>query len=498
MRRQPEFARRLERATGPLGKLPVVLSAVAAIPFVLFGLFVAGKGIQQWNSGQQEGIFFALFGVVFAGIGVGSVVYTARRRHKLHDVAAQLEQTQDRPWLLNPNWASGRISGSNRAAMLAGWGIGIVWCLVSSPVLFAIPKELAKGNTLVLLALVFPLIGLGLLGWAATMTTRYWRYGRSSLEMNTLPGVLGGEIRATLVSQKPLPHDAMVRITLRNIRRTTSGSGKNRSTTERVLWEDSIDVPSAGMTLRPDGYGLALQLQIPFDAKASDPLASNDCTLWRLLAHADLRGADFSAQFDVPVFETHESDSSLTSGTLSRKRNAGLPLLGSEVALSAGIEVCPSAAGGIEIYFPPARNKAAACTVTLLGGIFGAATWLLISHAPIFFTCVFGLAPLALLIASFNMWFGSMRISASAQGVGVTKKLLGIGRRHFIAREEIESLAINSGMRSGSTTYWDVRLRRKAKSSTIVNVMGIRIAPSIRERRDAERLLTRLEDVLGL
>lgn len=501
MKTRRGFEQRLQHATGPLGTAALVLHVVLALPFLGFGLFVAGEGISRWSQGRGDGLPMTLFGLVFGAMGIGIVALAARRRRNLRGLSDRLEAQPDEPWHLNEDWASGRIQGAGRAQVVFAWAFGSIWTLLSAPAVIVLPRELARGNHGALAVLLFPLVGLLILGFAVVATARYRRHGRSVLEMDLMPGVLGGDFRATLLSQHPLPRDATLRVTLRNIRRTTSGSGKNRSTSERVLWEDHVDLAGSSMSRRPDGHGLGIHMRVPCDAEPSDPIPSRSCILWRLLAHADLAGADFSTQFDVPVFETPASDASLTSKALSRQRGAtDAPVgAGAGEAEPSSIEIEPRGDGGFEIHLPAARNKGAATTVTLLAASFGAATWFLTSHAPLLWSIVFGAVALGLLVGSLNMWLRSTRVVVGPDGVSLTTRLLGVGRTRFVPREAVTRVSLESGLQSGSTSYWDVRLHHSGpRHGAITRLAGLRIGPSIRDRREAERLVERVEDALGL
>jgi hypothetical protein len=470
-------------------------TALFALPFAGFGLFAAAHGIDAWGSGREDGVLLTLFGLAFVGIGVGIVAMARRGRRRCEEIGEQLERNADRPWLVNEDWASGEIKGKSRATMWVSWVFALAWCSFSMPLVFALPAEVDKGNELALIGLLFPLSGLGMLAWAAVATARYRRFGRTRLQMQTMPGVLGGELRVCLDCEKPLPREASVRATLCNIRRTVSGSGKNRSVSESALWEDYVDVPASRMTLRPDGYGLDMRMQVPFDTRASDPLIGSDSILWRLSLHAELPGADFSTQFDIPIFETPESDPSLTSGVLSRKRTSGRSTAPSRDNTHSSIGLRETASGGIELYFPPARNKGAATTVTLMTAVFGSASYFMIGHTPLLFPIVFGSVSLLLLFGCVNMWLSSLRVGVEPQGVTVTKKILGIPRSQHVPRGEIARISIDTGMRSGNTTYWDVRLRL---GSDTRRSSGPRIGPTIRDRHEAEELCQRAEAILGL
>ena len=85
------------------------------------------------------------------------------------------------------------------------------------------------------------------------------------------------------------------------VRPRTTGSGKNRSTPETVLWQDQHQT-AGGMT-----DAIAVRFAIPADRRATDDTDPDDQIVWRLNTRAELPGVDFAAQFEVPVFKTTPS-----------------------------------------------------------------------------------------------------------------------------------------------------------------------------------------------
>ena len=76
--------------------------------------------------------------------------------------------------------------------------MAVFWNLISTPLLFAIPEELDKGNTAILLAGLFPAVGLGLLVWAAKATRRWLAVGATPLTLDPYPGSIGGQVAGSI------------------------------------------------------------------------------------------------------------------------------------------------------------------------------------------------------------------------------------------------------------------------------------------------------------
>lgn len=167
---------------------------------------------------------------------------------------------------------------------------------------------LGKGNLWLLLFMLFPAIGLVLAGWAVFCVLRWLKFGQSEFQMADVPGRIGGQLAGVVrTSAKVRPEDGF-HLALRCVRRITTGSGKQRNTTERVLWEDQQTVMHELLEDEPDVSAIPVIFQVPADCQPSDDRDANDQTLWRLTASAKVPGIDYSATFEVPVFATARSD----------------------------------------------------------------------------------------------------------------------------------------------------------------------------------------------
>ncbi len=241
---------------------------------------------------------------------------------------------------------------------------------------------LREGNRAALIALLFPAVGVGLLVWAVRATIRRRRYGTSVLELGTLPAVVGHALEGTLRTPAGLRPPEGFRVVLSCIRRVTSGSGRNRSTSERILWQEERRATASGV-------GVPVAFAIPTDATPSDPGRSDDRTLWRLEVSAEVPGVDYAAGFEVPVFRTAESALPRTETEQAVAARSAVP---ADYRQPAGSRILVSRTRrGTEIYFPPARNPGMAASLTVFTLIWAAAIWATIAFdAPLIFPIVFG------------------------------------------------------------------------------------------------------------
>jgi hypothetical protein len=489
--RQPTSAR--------VGSRGFAFLIVFALAFIGFGLFALGAGLEEWSGGDaNEAAIPLLLGASFTLVGVGIIAFARKARGAARQLEARKARHPDAPWLWNEDWSGGRLCSSTRARMTFAWLFALVWNGVAIPIAVIAPGEIFdEGNHAAAICLLFPLVGAGLLVWAVRETLRWRRFGESLFEMSQLPGVLGGEVAGVLHVREGLG-DGALSARLSCIRRYVTGSGKNRSTHEDIFWSDEQNLPAMALRRGPNGHALDLRFAVPYDAKPSDPEPSDDYILWRLEVTASLPGVDYAAQFDVPVFETAESQRERTAEVLSREAVRGADL--SMGVSASSIRVEHGSQGGVEIHFPAGRHKGAAFLVTPFGLVFGGVTIVLFAQsAPVFFALVFGAFSALILYAALALWAGSTRVIARGDGVEVRHLLLGIGRTRFFSVDSIAGVALEVGMRSGRTIYWDLQLRRKgAPLGSRSSRRGQRIGGRIRDKAEAERLAEQIRRALGL
>jgi Protein of unknown function (DUF3592) len=246
---------------------------------------------------------FALFATIFGTIGYGTIYFvfwSARYRRK----EQQLEQNYpNEPWNHRPEWNSGTIVSSDRSGVLVTAIFALIWNGVSLPLVFIIPREVAKGNALAVVGLLFPLVGIGLLGLTAYMILRWSRFGRSYLTLRTNPARLGGTLEGEIQISVPLPKQTQIKLKLVCEKITYSGSGKRSKSRSETLWHSETTVqPAVLMAMPTRNTQVPVSIPIPLQLPASSSKGYGEHIKWSLTASAEIPGVDYSALFEVPVF----------------------------------------------------------------------------------------------------------------------------------------------------------------------------------------------------
>lgn len=425
----------------------------------------------------------SMFGLVFGGVGL---VMLGGGLLKLIDGLRESKlrrQSPDEPWLWQAKWQAPRLRSTAEHAW-SGLGFAVLWNLVSWTVCILAVSSGEATWPVFLIAAIFPLIGVGMAGWAAHAWLQRWKWGVSELELATFPGVLGGPLAGVITVSRAIEARDGINVRLACVRSEQRGKHK----TDVTVWDCEHTIVRQLTT--PDG----LQTLIPakFVIPRDLPDSNADDVTWRLSALAATEGIDFHAEFDVPVFETTVSSSTpaqavLDDGTLFA------PISLKTIASGARARIEEDSPNRKSLLFPIARHRGMTVFLTLFAiGWISVCIGLWFTDAPRFFPIVFSLS--ALLIIPFMMAtvLESIRLEFGRHGVSVSRRIAGFGRDRSFAPSEIAAVsAVKSGMTYGETAYWNVELRDRQEQRH-------KLATAIPQRQHAQRLAEEVAAMVGL
>jgi hypothetical protein len=463
------------------------------LPFAGVGVVTGIAGIRRVLQGNwREGIVLTLAGVLFAGVAAAGYTLLVVGRRKLKERESLQARYPDQPWLWQADWASGRIDDSSRGTLWTAWFFAIFWNLISFPIGFVGARTAwQEGNPAAYLALLFPLVGSGILVWAIRATLRYHKYGISRLELSTIPGTIGRTIAGTVRVTSILEPEGFD-VSLSCIRRLTTRSGRDTSTSETILWQAESRV--RGEQTR-DYSGLATRIpiifRIPADAQASDSNNPRDQVVWRLKLSASVPGVDYESVFEVPVFRTPASELPPSPSEALNAEDQASALADYRQPADSRITVT-SNRRGTEILFPAFRNPGAAVSLTVFTLLWTAIVAGLVHfHAPMLFPIVFGLFEVLLVIVTLQIWFGVSRVTADTGTLLLAKGYFYPGREWRMSAAEIADVSTKIGMQAGSKPYYDLVIVRK-------DGKRVTAGHSVRDKREAEWLAAKIKSALGL
>jgi hypothetical protein len=400
--------------------------------------------------------FKSIFVFVFGGVGFG-LLYAAFRAPKEKD--ATLPQYVDAPWLLNDDWQSATMRSDSKAAMWGAWAFAGFWNLVSAPLPFVLFDEVTnKQNYIALVGLLFPLVGIGLLGWAIARTLEWRRFGPAPFTMDPFPGAIGGHVGGAIDLNLPFDPQARFQLTLTSLYSHESGSGKNRSRKEKAKWQDKLVAhaePSSG------GTRLTFRFDVPDALDESDAHQDDESYhLWRLNLKADLAGPDIDRDYEIPVYATGAESRWVSAHAARNARSEQNKIDDAAVIKAVDIR---SGAGGREIFYPMGRNLGSSLVGFIIGGIFASVGGFLMVHeGHPFFGGIFGLVGSIIAIVSFYMMFNSLEVSQDGMSIRTVRRILGIPiKRRSMRRDSFVRFSRNSSMQSRSgnkhVMYYSIR-----------------------------------------
>jgi len=425
-----------------------------------------GRWLQQaWSTGQPVTVFVdpeapsesvidrklrlglvgfkSIFVVVFGGAGGALLGYTLFGRGRRNSDASA---DADKPWLMNNAWQSESVRSDSRAGVYTSWGFALLWNAISAPLPFAAYHEIVdKQNYAILIGLLFPLVGLGLIGWAIRRTLEWRRLGAAPVVLDPFPGATGGHVGGTVELRLPFDPARNFELTLTSVRSYVSGSGKNRSRKEKALWQDQRFAHAEPGAL---GTRLSFRFDVPAGLDSSDALRDGDeYVLWRLNLHADMPGADIDRNYDIPVYATGEQSRRLPARVVGAARDRQHRL--DDAAVGEALRLTDGYAGK-ELHFPMGRNPGAALAALVFGAAFAGAGWFLGSaEGETVFGAVFGLVGVLVGLAGLYSGLNSLHVTAGTTEITSVRRVLGIPvKRQSLRRDEFSGFRYAPSKRS--------------------------------------------------
>lgn len=380
-----------------------------------------------------------------------------------------------KPWLLKPEWRRPFLEAKEAGGAAVLWFFTIVWNGISWVATWAVVTEDHADNG-VYFVLLFPFIGVFLL-WAAIYQTIKWRkFGRVRFVPSGLPGAIGGYLGGVIEVPARLVLESDARVALRCVRRVTRGSGKNRSTSESVLWEKEELVARDQFLGSVNRTDIPVLFYIPPDCPPWSDDDPNNQVVWRLVGSAAVPGVDFSASFEVPVFVTGETAAPPEPGRpLLAEYRSGGPADAAMLA-NAGVKVL---ADGFAFGVGHLAMTRVVTTVIFLG-LAALFLFFLFSGAafPILaMTAFFG--GIAGLFAG-DIWSGRFELRLLGNEVVVTQFRPWGAKVTRVPRPEVAAVRTHLSMSTGETRYYRL---------TLVGHEGLDLrAPAAGEGFDARKL----------
>ena len=419
------------------------------LPFVAGGLLALVQGIRQYGK-SRDAFGPIIAGSVFTLVGLLIMVGAAYAALTAGKTDALKSQNPDKPWMWREDWMRGVIKDSNKGQAIGFWIFALLWNSIAFPFAFLAIPQISKQNLAPLVVFIFPFIGVFLVIGAIYRTARSMKFGTSLCRLDRVPIAPGRSCSGAIELNTDATPQNGYRIRIASVRATTTRTGKNRSTTERVLWDEEIAVsPSAAMR-SPAGARVPFKFVTPPDAHPTDESDTYDRYLWRLSATAEFPGVDYAAQFDIPVFQTGESADPAEFADFQQRHRAEAAR--QPVEQIPGVEITKLPTGGEQFRIRAKKT---------FGGIVGSLIFLMLWNAGVAAMIHFGvnwigtgvviLFDLLFILATIDYLVGLTTVTVDGSGVQIRRAWLGAGMTRSYESAAIASIdGVTAGQANNS------------------------------------------------
>ncbi|HET9743248.1 MAG TPA: HEAT repeat domain-containing protein [Terriglobales bacterium] len=485
-----------------VSKAGAIFLGIFALPFL--GMGIAAMIAFQSNPQRLGANAATAFAACFVLLGI-ALIYGAISGYRNLSAMAKLQaEHPNSPWLWRADWQQSRTLGQKRNTAVGLWmatvlGGGLLSLLGSSILNTKTAKDAEAGFAFLC---AFGVAEVLLLFFAIRATLGRERYGKTYFEFDSLPFTPGAQLTGHIHLRLPVYAQHGFTLRLSCLRRVITGSGKNQSTHNFPLWQQEQNVATALLGTGDLGTTIPVSFSLPGDAYETNNDNLRDRVLWTLHAQADVPGVDFSEDYELPVFRLGDAAKTGNSSRVFQTAFGASAAVATAPAAVADDEPIQQPAkvscqitrdwNGTKFYFPPFRNPAQSLVMVGVLIAWSAAVYALsLSRAPLFFTIIFGLVDLILLIAVPRSIFSSITIRLGSDTLTLQRSFLDLGQPKSIAFSDIAGILPVAGQGSGSKAYYSLRLSTKnGKQWTLVN--------GITDRQEARWLVTRLESLAGL
>jgi hypothetical protein len=272
--------------------------------FVLSGLFFIYLALTgEADPDDRMAYYFALLMGSFFTIGGSVMLYNIRREYADLQVASKLQSAAPgRPWMWRSDWAAGYSVEVLREGHQQLWLWTIGWGLITTAVLWEARRGMPEvpGLRTVMAAVVSGAIVLLSIATYRTLSTR--RYGDVRLYLHANPYRLAGTVSATLKATSKLAPTGPMKVTVAYVHEYVTHTGRASFTHENILWSDTCSIETAAMTMSSGTVEVPIHFKLGGDVDSTDDAIHSNRHYWRIDAEAPVKGIDFKARFEIPVW----------------------------------------------------------------------------------------------------------------------------------------------------------------------------------------------------
>jgi hypothetical protein len=210
-----------------------------------------------------------------------------------------------KPWTQRDDWAEGMVVQEGTFDMCLLIAFTVIWNIIGWGIAsFAVWSEWGTTD-IPWFVLVFPAVGIGFVIWTVRTWIRKRKFGIGIFHCKTMPFYLGDRLQGTIETGVPIKNQTSKEffIQLNCVKRTTliDQEGDDR-VSEKNLWSQKQTV-FGSMSGTGATFQISVNVDIPADLPPTELNPEDDRTLWRLHITSPVKGVDYAAQFEVPIYK---------------------------------------------------------------------------------------------------------------------------------------------------------------------------------------------------
>lgn len=204
------------------------------------------------------------------------------------------------PWMWMEEWVQKKIMRRTYPLCALTWIAAAVFNLGCLPAYLCATNVGMQGQRDRIWPL--PIFGAAWVACAVYDSLKARKFGRSYLEIDTLPGTIGGSFRGTLVVIGSVASINQIQLTM--LCKTKHREGRESSA--RTLWKTSQTIQPDTPAYGQDQLRVPFEIDIPSDCLPCDDSNPKAIVYWQLRAKAAIPGINLDTTFRVPIFRRPE------------------------------------------------------------------------------------------------------------------------------------------------------------------------------------------------
>lgn len=341
------------------------------------------------------------FGIVGFGL-IGGAFYASR---KLAAISKLEEANPEAPWLWREDWKRGVVeSSANHQLMFMGI-FTTLWGVISFPIAFIMLSDNQDNPWwVVLLVMLFPTVGVGLIAYVVLLLLRTKKFGASTFRLGNSPGLIGGKLTGVVMAPQIIRNAKSFKTKLVCTQTVSSGD----DTKEKVLWQDSRKLKQTLSSDQPDRVGLPIVFTIPSDCLST---SGEDRIVWKLRVQAKTEGIDYDEEFEVPIFRTKDSQEGIKVDDEPLSPYEEMIPLNQQLAEQGIVVESLGTLDGIRYSSPIGRGITTSIGMTIFSMIWFGSLVFMFYQEIWFFVAIFALFGLLIAYITIDSWLGCSELS---------------------------------------------------------------------------------------